>query len=841
MEKRTFDLGGSWEFKEFPESARRMRDLDEGQWTPTQAPSSIFSSLIEGGCFSRFDLEANPEDFGWVSERAWVYRKRFELNAAFCDSDSISLVFEGLDTITQIWLNEKLIGKTENMFVGHRFEVKDRVRPGPNVLMVKFLSATDHAERLMQRYGKLSDHHFGDPRRSYVRKAQYQFGSAMGPALPGCGIFRPVRLEACTTARIDDVYIRTIDCNEHYADVRAAIRIQRVAGQENTPLSLRLSLGGGGLAMEQALRFGPEETQNTTVIRIERPIFWQPAGYGVPHLYHLTAALVGPDDTLLDSSDTDFGIRSIRLMHGNDGRGHTFRFEINDSPVYIQGANWMPLSMLPGTQTTDDYERLLTAIKKAHINMLRVWGGGVYEDDAFYHLCDRLGILVWQDFAFASAYYPDRQWFMDMVETEAQTVVRRLRNHACLALWCGNSRIDHLHESGRLGDGRKFYGRAIYHELLPALLGELDPDRDYLPTTPFSEGETKDLNAPTDGTCHRWDVWNAFGSTREYLFEKSHIPRFLCEFGLQSLPGMECLKRICSAGRLASGSAAIEKHNYQADSDGRMARYCAELFAPPHDLDEQIEQTQLAQARGVKLCAERLRANNHINGGLLLWTANDCAPSAGFSAIDFCGQPKALYYYMRRFFAPTLVTLEVDQDAWLTPCLKGDGIVVVNDSPRPLTATVQCRCMDFYGRSIDTFEYPVAVGPFSKSSPRSLPRALACPQTPSRSLLHIEVVNASGVITENRFYYLPDKHLDWPATTLDLDLRSVEPSCWQLTLIAPTVVRDVTVFPPAAAILSDNYFDLLPGRPHTLRIQFAGDAPSTRIPLSLRSIPCGLF
>lgn len=840
MEKRTFDLGGKWEFMEFPESARRMRDLDEGQWMPTKVPSSIYTGLMDIGCFSRFDLEANPEDFVWISDRSWVYRKHFELDASFCDSDSIFLVFEGLDTITQVWLNEKLIGKTENMFISHRFEVCTHLRPGPNTLMVKFLSATAHAERLMQRYGKMSDHHFGDPRRSYIRKGQYQFGSAMGPALPGCGIFRPVRLETCNVARIEDVHVRTIDCNQHYADLRAAIQIHRINGHDNEPLTVQLILNGGGLKAEQTLQFGPGETQTITVIRIDRPIFWQPIGYGVPHLYRLTAELFRQDNTRLDCKEVDFGVRNIRLHRSKEQSESSFRFEVNDTPVYIKGVNWMPLSMLPGSHTADDYERLLLQLKQANVNMLRIWGGGYYEDETFYRLCDKLGILIWQDFAFASAYYPDRQWFMDMVAVEAQSVIRRLRNHSCLALWCGNSRIDYLHECGRLGNGRKFYGRSIYHNLLPNLLSELDPDREYVPTTPFSDDDSGDLNTVTDGTCHYWDVWNSFAPARDYLFEPSRTPRFLAEFGLQSLPGMECITRYCAPNRLYRGTAAIEKHNYQTDGDCRMARYCTELFRSPQTLSEQIEQTQLAQARAVKLCVEHLRANNHINGGLLMWTANDCAPSASFSVIDFCGHPKALFYYARRFFSPVLVTLDLDKESWLRPQLRGNGIIVVNDRPLPLTATVHCRCMDFYGRVLDAMEFPVAVGPFAKSPPRVLPRELANPQTPSRSVLHLAIISETGLFAENRYYYLPDKHVDWPVPRVDIQITESNSSCWTVRLTSSTFVRDLNITPPAEAIISDNYIDLPAGQPRDIHVQFKDLSPWPGVPLRLTSAPCGL-
>ena len=840
MKKRTLDLGGSWECKEYPEAARRMRDLEEGQWMSVSVPSSIYTGLIEAGCFTRFDLEANPEDFSWIAQREWVYRKRIDLANDVCDCDEVDLVFEGLDTVTHIWFNEKLIGKTENMFMPHRFSISDRVRPGQNTLMVKFLSATAYAERLLQRYGPMSDHHYGDPRRSYIRKAQYQFGSVLAPALPGCGIYRPVRLEAWNTARIEDVHIRTIDCNEHYADVRVAVAVRRAATRQAGPLTGRITLSGAGQKLQQTLHFEVEENRNTAVIRIERPVFWQPVGYGVPHCYHLEISLCDRDGSPLDTHTADFGVRTIRLGRGKDAPDGGFRFEVNDRSVYIKGASWIPLSMFPGSHTPADYERRLTQLKEAHVNMLRVWGGGYYEDDIFYRLCDKLGILVWQDFAFASAYYPDRRWFLSNIQAETQAVVRRLRNYACLALWCGNSRIDHLHETGRLGQGRKFYGRAIYHELLPKLLGELDPDRDYIPTTPDSDAEAKEPNAPTDGTYHDWRVWNDFAPTSDYLFDTPELPRFLAEFGLQSLPGRECLERICPPHRFYCSSEAIEKHNYQDGGHARLARYSADLFRPPHTLDAQIEQTQLAQARAIKLCAEHLRANNHINGGLLFWTANDCAAAAGFSAIDYAGCPKALYYYARRFFAPVLVTLETDKNAYLAGHLQGNGVVVVNDTALPLTGKVRCRCMDFYGRCLDRIDYPIAIGPFSRSLPRVLPRALALPAAPNRCVLQLEVETASGVIAENRFFYLPDKFIDWPTAHLDVQVRPIDPFRLRMCITSKTLLRDVSITPPERAVLSDNFLDILPNRPTQIDFHFAGNAPSTRTPFLLRSIPCGL-
>ena len=658
MEKDVLLLDGAWEFKEFPEAARRMRDLDGGGWMEAAVPSSIYTCLANAGVIDRRQLNANPDEFGWVNEKSWIFRKEFDAPASLLKQEQVRLIFDGLDTVSQIWLNDKLIGKTDNMFIPHAFDITDYLKPSKNILTIKFLPAMKYAEQLMQRYGVLSEHHFGDIRRSYLRKAQYQFGSVMGPPLVGCGIFRSVRLEGFCTARMNHLHIRTVDCNQHEADIRVAVALGR-AKNTQTQLRCKLHLTGGGLDITQELAFSPQEDHHATLIHIDRPILWWPAGYGVQHQYHLKAELY-QDSRHLDTFVTDFGIRSIRLDRTADQNGTKFQFVVNEQPIDVNGANWMPLSVFPGTQTTDDYEFMLQQAAGAHCNMLRVWAGGFYENSDFYRLCDKLGILVWQDFMFASAYYPDRQWFRDKVEEEARAVIEQLRNHSCVALWCGNSRIDSLHEAGRLGTGRKFYGKAIYHELIPALLSELDPDREYIPTTPFSDSQPAHHHDPTSGTSHTWDVWNHYADLEEYETPEKDIPRFVTEFGLQSLPDIRTLSAFSAKQDRTPEPFSLEKHNYQPGGQQRMARYVADYFLGASNLKESVWQSQVTQARAAKRYVEHLRSHNAINNGRLIWTFNDTSPSISFSMIDALRNPKALYYYAKRFFAPVLITL--------TPC-----------------------------------------------------------------------------------------------------------------------------------------------------------------------------
>ncbi|MCK4752555.1 MAG: glycoside hydrolase family 2 protein, partial [Planctomycetes bacterium] len=468
MPKTSLDLTGIWEFKQYPLSARRMRDLDSADWLKTPVPSSIFNSLISAGKIKQIDIDTNPEDFSSVSEKPWVYRKIFDAPADLLESDCIDLVFDGLDTITNIWLNDKLIGKTNNMFIPFRFDVTGFLKPKNNILMVKFEPAADYAKKLMERYTSFSEADFRNPYRTYIRKAQYQFGWDFCPSLPGCGIFRPVKLEGIKKARFADLHTKTVDCNHHYADIKIDVELDFIQKEQ---FLCQLTLSCDGQTIHQNLNFDPGENFHSTVIRIENPSLWWPAGYGPQNLHLLDAKLLNNNE-VIDQTQKKFGIRTVKLNRST-GKKRKFQFEINDKPIFAKGANWIPPSIFAGSTTADDYEELLHNAQKANINMLRIWGGGYYESDHFYQLCDQLGIMVWQDFMFACAYYPDRQWFLTEVKKEATAIIKQLRNHPCLVLWCGNNEIDWMHSTNKLGKGKKFYGRAIYHQLLPQLVAEL--------------------------------------------------------------------------------------------------------------------------------------------------------------------------------------------------------------------------------------------------------------------------------------------------------------------------------------------------------------------------------
>jgi beta-mannosidase len=812
MARQFLDLTGQWRFKQYPVSARRMRDLDEGNWLNCSVPSSIYTSLIEAGLIDRKKLSSNPEDFFQISLEPWIYKKIFDLPDGFLQNEKLELVFEGLDTFTQVWLNGKLLGRTDNMFCEYRFDVAPILLSRNNELLVKFDSAVKEGERLMTRFGLLSKDQCSLPQRAYVRKAQCQFGWDWAPILPGCGIWKRVRLEAFKAGCIRDVHITTIDCDKAKADIKILVQIESVVPR---PIVCNLSVfdPAGSRVGETKFEFSGEHRQESIVLKIENPQLWWPRPYGPQNLYKLEVKLFCGDEQI-DLAAKSFGIRTVKLNQTPDEHGQSFQFEINGQPVYAKGADWIPISLLIGSVQTEEYEKLLTIAADANINMLRVWGGGIYGANTFYDFCDKLGIMVWQDFMFACAYYPDREWFTEMIKQEAKQNIIRLRNHPSLVLWCGNNEIDWQHAIGGFAKSKKFYGKNIFHKILPHLIHEFDPDRDYIASTPL--GPSEDPNGSSIGTVHQWDVWSGLKPTDDYL---SQVPRFVAEFGFQSLPCKKTMQEMFDADKLHTADFGIEKHDYQPNGTGRLHYYINEFFRPPENIDEYIYLSQVTQARAIRKNVEHLRTNSDINSGVLFWQFNDCCPSISWSCMDYEGGKKALYYYARRFYAPVLVTAFAQYQLQpLKSTISSITASVINHSVSPLTALLLCKIVDTNFKIIDEFKRPVSVGPGNVAKVL-LPGSFTSLQNPENVFLHILLQGEAQVIAENSFFYLPDKYFAFPGGDVETKAEKIDKHKWKLTLNSKKLVKDLYIDCPFEACLSDNYFDLLSSEPKTITIK----------------------
>ncbi len=813
MTKQILDLTGKWQFKEFPASARRMRDLNEQDWLDCSVPSSIYTCLVKSGLINLSDLNSNPRNFLWPGEKSWIFQKFFDCPAEFVELDRAEIVFDGLDTFCQIWLNDKLIARTDNMFCSYRFDVKPLLKKKNNRLLVKCDSPIEEGNRLMKRFGTLSSDSCSLPCRSYVRKAQCQFGWDWAPPLPGCGIWQPVRIEGFGTACLRDIHIRTVEADSGSADIRVSVQVEEFAGQPSTNCKLTVLDPLNNICAEGELEFGNRNTIST-VLKIQPVSLWWPVSYGPQPLYTLKAEFFS-ENQLIETSSKKFGIRAVQLNQMSDETGNSFQFIINHHPVYVRGAAWIPVSLLVGSATEADYEHLLTAAKEANINMLRVWGGGIYETDTFYNICDRLGIMVWQDFAFACAYYPERRWFTEMIKTEAAQNITRLRNHPSLVLWCGNNEIDWGHSMGFLGKSKKFYGKDIYHKILPRLVHELDPDRDYIHSTPL--GSAKNPNEPSTGTVHQWNVWSGLEPTDNYLKQTS---RFTAEFGFQALPEKKTLRSFVPDEKLYPASNELEKHNYQPNGSGRLHYYINELFRPPKNIDEFIYLSQLTQARAVRKNVEHLRSNSNINSGVLFWQFNDSCPAVSWSCIDYAGRLKALYYYAKRLFSPVITAVSAQYNPSRTPLEKTTASLttsIINNSPRSSTGLFICRMCDMNLRPIDEFKRPVSISPDSIIS-FVLPQSFVRLENPRDCFLCLLLENDKRTIAQSSFFYLPDKYINWPQAKIEIQSERRGDCEWILKLRVFSAIKDLCINISFDAQMSDNFFDLLTNEIKTVSI-----------------------
>jgi len=813
------NLCGDWQLREcavFAENAETA--LGDGGWRNVRVPNSVYCNLAEVGDFTISELEMDPERYGWIADAHWVYRKSFDADQVLLERERVELVFSGLDTVARIWLNDELIGEPENMFIEYRYEVGNLLKPEGNELVVAFEPVREYAER------KRREHPIEGiaTTRSYVRKGQYVYGWDWCPPLEGCGIWKKVYLEAMDKARIKNVYAHTLGIGDDWADLKLEVELDKaVDGDYSCTYSLSGESGSG------TLDFLAGQTKAMAVIRIENPKLWWPVGYGEANLYHLDVSLTVGEKSI-DQRKEYFGIRTVELDTSPDAHGHKYQFVINGKPIYIKGANWVPASMFPGSLKTEDYRGLIEAAVGVNMNILRVWGGGYYEDDAFYEICDELGVMVWQEFMFACAYYPDEPWYHKMIREEAAQSIRRLRNHPCKIIWCGNNECDWIHWEFWSKENPVFHGEKIYHELLPAQIEQHEPSAVYVPSSPIATREGVNPNEPHSGDTHDWAVWNFQKPISEYLVPEEQINRMASEFGMHGMPDFESVKQFCPEGERRIGSKSLDKHNYQEDNS-RIYRYIGELFAMPRDLEEFCYLSQLVQARAIGMYCEYLRAHNHRNHGIMFWQYNDATPCIGWSAIDSYNRPKALMYYTKRFYADIIVTAVPHTAKPFNPDLVGiprqpqrlRKIVVINDSSQRINAELSCSLLDLNGGTIEQITSAVMIPARGRFELDELPENLQSPEAPESCVLTLELATGGKVLAENTFLYVPDKHIAWPEPEIEKKLVETDGTT-VLKLSCTTFVKDLQISAGPTVRLSDNYFDLLPGREYSVILETDG-------------------
>lgn len=606
---------------------------------PATIPGTIHTDVLNNKLIDDPFYSDNELKMGWISECDWLYQTKFDFNGSI--KNNVDLVFEGLDTISEIHLNNIRLGGTDNMFVKYRYNVKNILKAKGNELKVLFKSPTRYAADEEKKYGKLPV--ALNSTRVYIRKAQYSFGWDWGPTFPTSGIWRSVYLEEWSDVKIENVTFNTISISKKTAEVEVKISVH---SSDKKDLSIEISLSNGDTCFEQKIPITSSSNYKIK-FKIIEPKLWWPNGEGEQNLYLLNVK-IAQENIVLDKNQKNVGIRSIELVLKEKNKS-TFKFKINNRNIYSKGVNWIPADSFLPRVSKKKYSELLLLAQQANMNIVRVWGGGVYEDDEFYNICDELGLLVWQDFMFACGSYSENDDFIANVSEEITQNVLRIQHHACLALWCGNNENEWIWYQEKKISCKKMLGYKIYHKVIPDILKEIDPSHPYWPSSPF--GNENDPNSFDSGNTHQWNIWSRWIDYTEVKNDKS---LFVTEFGFQGPANKATFEKYLPGKNRNISNQIFVHHNKQVEGPERIIKFLSGHLPIKTEWDDYLYLAQLNQAFALKTCLEYWRTNNRTNGSII-WQLNDCWPVTSWSIIDSDITPKLSYYFVKNTFASLLL------------------------------------------------------------------------------------------------------------------------------------------------------------------------------------------
>jgi beta-mannosidase len=806
ISRASISLDDGWSF----------RQIGRSEWYPAEVPGVVHLDLYRNELITDPFYAYVEESLQWIGKTDWEYRRELSVTQEILDRKNIELVFDGLDTYAEVYLNDELILEAINMYRWWRVPIADLLRAEGNELRVVFRSPIlKDLPRVGEAGYELPAANDKEENTSpYTRKAPYSFGWDWGPRFVTSGIWKPVRLEAWDDARLVDVFLRQIELGEKRASLEADVEILGDNSAKGSA-SIEILVGGETVASEDVeIVRGPKV--HTVPFEIEDPKLWWPNGLGDQPLYAVTTRLARKGETT-DESSSGIGLRTIELVREKDEWGKSFKFVVNGVPVFAKGANWIPADSFLPRITRKRLEQRLGSAKKANFNMLRVWAGGVYESDDFYDLADEMGLLVWEDFHFSTSLYPADEAFLANVAVEAEHAIRRLRNHPSLALWCGNNEVEtgwehwgwkHVLPNWLFNDYEK-----LFHELLPRVVARHDPTRAYWSSSPSANREA-DPGSPDNGDMHYWGVWH--GAEPFEKFEE--IPtRFMSEYGFQSFPELKTIKSFVPPWEeMAIDSRSMLSHQKHPRGNQLIKEYMLRDYEEPKDFASFLYVSQVLQAEGMKMAAEYHRRSMPRTMGTLYWQLNDCWPVASWASTDYYGRWKALQYYARRFFSNVLVsTAEEDGEI---------GIYVVSDLTEPLAGVLEAKLFDMDGKTLWSWSKEVQIQPLASRNELAISKAdLLANHNPATVFLHTELTAKGETLSSNNRFFQPPKDLELGQPVLKTGVAKSDDG-FEITVSTDTLARNVRLtFEPDDGFFTDNYFDLIPGSSMKLIYEPAGE------------------
>lgn len=792
---QTQSLAGAWQF----------RQAGTGEWLPATVPGGAHTDLLALGRIPDPFVGDNERRVAWVAEADWEYRHEFAVTPELLGRAHIWLVCDGLDTLATVRLNGHELGSTDNMFRQYRWDVKPLLKAEGNELRIDFESVVKCVtqKEAIRKLPGVSQAIAGGP---YVRKAPCQFGWDWGPQLPPVGVWKDIRLEGFEGPRLAGVHLR-----QSHESGAVTVYARLEVGNWTPGLSAALTLIAPDGATQTADTPVASAGGEVLTLEVESPQLWWPNGLGDQPLYAVRVQLARSGD-VLDDRSYQLGLRTIELRQEPDEWGRSFTFVVNGRPFFAKGSDWIPADSFPTRLTDARLEGLIRAAAETHQNMLRVWGGGFYEDERFYDLCDRYGILVWQDFVFSCSVYPlDEPEFVENVRAEAIENIRRLRHRASLALWCGNNEM----EQGWVEWGwnelelqalKDAYDR-FFHHTLPGWCAAEDPDHAYWPSSPSSGTPFQDPNGQIQGDAHYWEVWHG---RKPFTAYRNQYPRFMSEFGFQALPPMETIRTFAAEPDWNMTSYIMEQHQKNASGNALIVAQMLGTFRLPKDFASLVYLSMVLQAEGIRYGVEHWRRHTDRVSGTLYWQLNDCWPVASWSSLDYYGRWKALHYAARRFYAPLLLSIE---DA--PPC---QSIFVSSDLWEEWQGRVEWALTALDGRVLASGEKAARVKRQGVTAIETLDFSRFLDDDTRRELVFVvELWQRDARLAVQTAFFVPTKHLSLVDPEINADV-TLKDELLAIELSARSLARLVECSLAGApaeehVVFSDNYFDLPAQRP----------------------------
>lgn len=771
----------------------QFKNAKEKNWLAASVPGTLHLDLMKNKIIPDVFKDENEKKVQWIENEDWDYHTRFKLSSKELKNQNIDLVFNGLDTFAEIYLNGKLLKSADNMFRKWTFPVKQNLKTGENILEIKFKSAVNVGKKLAENVPFT----LPESPRSFVRKAQYQFGWDWGPRLVTAGIWKDVKLQFWNNAKMENVKIEQKDLTKQKAELNI---LTEIFVDDDEDYSVLIN--------SKKKKIHLKKGKNTIQIpfTIKNPKLWQPNGWGEQNLYDIKVSLQKNSNILAEKNER-IGLKTIELIQEKDAKGKSFYFKVNGKPMYAKGTNWIPGDSFSPRMTKEKYQKLIKDCKAANMNMIRVWGGGIYEDEEFYKACDENGILVWQDFMFAGSFYPADENFLENVKEEVKYQVNRLQNHASIALWCGNNEIDEAIVNW--GYQKQFrYSKEdslqvwkdykkLFHEVIPNAINEAAAKDKaiYWPSSPsIGWGHKESL---TEGDSHYWGVW--WGEQPFEIFNDK-VPRFASEYGFQGMPTLETTKSMFSGKPdFSLQNGTIKAHEKHARGWEIIENYMKRDYIVPKDFLKYNYVSQLLQARGMKVAIEAHRRAKPYNMGTLYWQLNDCWPVVSWSSIDYLGNWKALHYQVKRSFENQVILTE-----------EKDGILnfyAVNDELKKFEEVrLEIELNKFTGENIMTtvsnlpqnFDQMINFDSFSIDG-------LIDDSEKNNVFLNLILRGKDRqILAESNYFFVKPKDLKLPKP--NIKIKKI--SSTEIEISTDVLAKDVYLI--GDVHFSDNFFDLLP-------------------------------